>query len=63
MINYAQPTITILWQEGDRRIVRHENGKIYPLRYMIRSNGLDWQYEPEYRSYKTVAGAKRSFSK
>ncbi len=55
------PTITIEWSSEDKRVVRHENGKCYPQRYMIRSNGLDWQYEPEYKSYKTVTGAKRAF--
>lgn len=52
--------VTIVWQEGERRVIRHENGKHYPQRQYIGVNGLDWYYEPEYRGYKTATGAKKS---
>ncbi len=62
-INYELPTVTVEWTSPDntRRVVHHGNGKLYPQRYIVRSNGLDWQYEPEYRGYKTVIGARRAF--
>jgi len=61
MIDYETPTITVAWEEGDKRVVCGKYGKYYPQRYIVRSNGLDWQYEPAYKGYKTIAGAKRTF--
>ena len=63
MNTYEAPAIIIEWTSEDnaRRVVRHENGKLYPQRYIVRSNGLDWQYEPGYKGYKSLAGAKRAF--
>lgn len=63
MIDYQNPTVKVEWTspDGTKRVVRHENGKVYPQRYFIGINGLGWQYEAVYRSYKSVAGAKRAF--
>jgi hypothetical protein len=51
----------VIWTSttGEQRVIRHD-GKHYPQRHIIGTDGLGWYYQPEYRGYKTLAGAKKA---
>lgn len=63
MINYENPTATVVWQQGENRVIRLANGKHYAQHEICGKDGFGWyDFSLVRKSYKTVAGAKKVFS-
>lgn len=59
----ATITENVIWtaENNENRIVlRAKNNRYYPQRYIIGEHGPDWYFEPEFKGYKTLAGAKKT---